>query len=126
MNLFMKITITGLVVIVVTILCFLQLDYERGQPDFKIANKINNHKQIQHISPSKGIQTEREEQKKRHDIVNSPHTKLLISSPKEMRTNSNEQSNLSHVSESTNPFKVSASPAFKIYVMIYLQHSTMI
>ena len=33
-----------------------------------------------------------------------------------MRTNANEQSNLSHVSESTNPFKVSASPAFKICV----------
>ena len=131
MKLFMKITITGLAVIAATMLCFVKLDYERGQhvSNVKEATEINNHmqrqlpsdfKHTQHvtllISPSKGIQIEQEGQQKRHDIENRQDTKLLNSSPKEMSTNANEQDNVPHVSKSSNPFKVSASPAFKIYV----------
>ena len=131
MTSFMKITTTGLAVILATMLCFVKLNYEKGQHVLAVEETTQryNHKQrqlrsdvkhTQHvmtlISPSKAIQIEREEQQNRHDIENSKHTKLSTSSPKEMRTNANEQDNVPHVSKSSNPFKVSASPAFKIYV----------
>ena len=127
----MKITITGLAVILAAMLCFVKLDYEKGEHVLAVkeTTQRNNHMQrqlrndVKHtahamtlIPPSKGIQIEREEQQKRHDIENNQHTKLSTYSPKEMRTNANEQDNVPHVSDSSNSFKVSASPAFKVYI----------